>query len=72
MSDFRISIPGGEARRLKTGGKYCPSDIVVEATGGGGGGTGIFATLVAPPSNQSTLPAITSYANNVDMEGDDV
>lgn len=38
----------------------------------GGGDTGIFATLVAPPSNQSILPAITSYANNVDMEGDDV
>lgn len=36
MSDFRISIPGGEARRLRTGGKYCPSDIVVEATGGSG------------------------------------
>lgn len=36
MSDFRISIPGGEVRRLKTRGKYCPADIVVEATGGGG------------------------------------
>lgn len=40
MSDFRISIPGGEARRLKTGGKYCPSDILVEAIGGSGGNGG--------------------------------
>ena len=40
MSDFRISIPGGEARRLKTGGKYCPSDIIIETTGGSGGDGG--------------------------------
>ena len=36
MSDFNISIPGGTSKRLKTGGKYCPADIVVTAEGSGG------------------------------------
>ena len=31
MSEFNISVPGGESKRLKTGGKYCPADIVVNA-----------------------------------------
>ena len=31
MSDFNITVPGGESKRLKTGGKYCPADIVVTA-----------------------------------------
>lgn len=31
MSEFAINIPGGESRRLKTGGKYCPADILVTA-----------------------------------------
>lgn len=30
-----ITIPGGQSRRLLTGGKYCPDDIVVTATGSG-------------------------------------
>ena len=34
MSDINISIPAGEKKRLLTGGKYCPDDIVVEAVGG--------------------------------------
>lgn len=34
MSDINITIPGGEAKRLKTAGKYCESDIVVTAEGG--------------------------------------
>ena len=34
MSDIHISIPAGEAKRLLTGGKYCPDDIVAEAVGG--------------------------------------
>ena len=34
MSDINISIPGGEKKRLLTGGKYCPDDIVVEAESG--------------------------------------
>lgn len=34
MSDMNISIPAGEKKRLLTGGKYCPDDIVVEAEGG--------------------------------------
>ena len=36
MSEFNITIPSGESKRLKTGGKYCPSDILVTAEGGGG------------------------------------
>ena len=36
MSEFNISIPGGQSKRLKTGSKYCPADIVVTAEGGGG------------------------------------
>ena len=32
---FDITIPGGQSRRLLTGGKYCPDDIVVTATGSG-------------------------------------
>jgi hypothetical protein len=31
MSEFNISIPGGESKRLKTGGTYCPADILVTA-----------------------------------------
>lgn len=34
MSDINISIPGGEKKRLLTGGKYCPDDIIVEAESG--------------------------------------
>ena len=29
MSEFAISIPSGESRRLKTAGKYCPANILV-------------------------------------------
>ena len=36
MSEFNITIPGGQSKRLLTAGKYCPSDIVVTAEGGGG------------------------------------
>ena len=35
MSEFKISIPGGTTKRLKTGGKYCPEDILITADGGG-------------------------------------
>lgn len=34
MSDINIGIPAGKKKRLLTGGKYCPDDIVVEAVGG--------------------------------------
>lgn len=33
MSEFAINIPVGESWRLKTGGKYCPADILVSADG---------------------------------------
>ncbi len=33
MSEFSVTVPGGESRRLKTGGKYCSSDILVTAEG---------------------------------------
>lgn len=35
MSDISIRIPGGQSKRLLTGGKYCPDNIVVTAEGGG-------------------------------------
>ena len=31
MSDINIKIPAGKKKRLLTGGKYCPDDIVAEA-----------------------------------------
>lgn len=31
MSEFTFSIPSGESKRLLTGGKYCPDNIVVTA-----------------------------------------
>lgn len=31
MSEFNVTVPGGESLRLKTGGKYCPADILVTA-----------------------------------------
>ena len=34
MSDINVSIPAGAKKRILTSGKYCPDDIVVEATGG--------------------------------------
>ena len=34
MSEFNISIPSGESRKLKTGGKYCDRDIVVTSESG--------------------------------------
>lgn len=37
MSEFQVTIPSGESRRLKTAGKYCDRDILVTAEGGGGG-----------------------------------
>ena len=35
MSEINVSIPAGAKKRLLTGGKYCPDDIVVEVVGGG-------------------------------------
>ena len=31
MSEFNISVPCGNSKRLLTGGKFCPSDIIVTA-----------------------------------------
>lgn len=33
MMEFAVTISGGESKRLKTGGKYCPGDILVTAGG---------------------------------------
>lgn len=33
---FNVEVEGGNSVRLPTGGKYCPEDIIVTATGGGG------------------------------------
>ena len=38
MSEFNITVEGGKSVKLLTGGKYCESDIVVTAEGGGGSG----------------------------------
>lgn len=36
MSDvFKFNLSSGQSKRLTTGGKYCPADIVVTAEGGG-------------------------------------
>lgn len=35
MSELNINLSAGEKKRLLTGGKYCPDNIVVEAVGGG-------------------------------------
>lgn len=51
MSEFNVTVPGGESLRLLTGGKYCPADILVTAEGGGSekwigdGNTHIWITL---------------------------
>lgn len=37
MSDFQFNIPAGETKRFKTGGKYCPADILVTAEGSAAG-----------------------------------
>ena len=49
MSDFNITVPGGESKRLKTAGKYCPADIVVTAEGGGG---------FTPPEDEVLTPEL--------------
>lgn len=33
MSEFNITVPGGTSKRLLTGGKFCPEDIIVTAEG---------------------------------------
>ena len=38
MSEFNINIPGGQSKRLLTGGKYVPEDILVTAEVGGSDG----------------------------------
>lgn len=70
MNDMLIIVPSGKSKKLKTGGKYCPSDIVVQAEEGGAGQS-LIATMHIP-ENKSIIPAVTSYANNVTMEGETV
>lgn len=41
MSEINISVEGGTSKRLLTAGKYCDRDIVVTASGGGGGESGL-------------------------------
>ena len=40
MSEHSITVAGGESVRLKTAGKYCDRDIIVNAIGGGDAGGG--------------------------------
>lgn len=70
MNEMLIIVPSGKSKKLKTGGKYCPSDIVVQAEEGGAGKS-LIATMHIP-ENQSITVEITNYANNVTMEGESV
>lgn len=40
---FNITVEGGTSVRLPTAGKYCDRDIIITATGGGGGDSGLPA-----------------------------
>ncbi len=44
MSEFNFEVNGGESIRLKTAGKYCDRDIVVEGKGGGERNFGLIYT----------------------------
>ena len=72
MSDININIPAGEKKRLLTGGKYCPDDIVVAAEGGGAAvsvpmkdvnfydydGTRLYSYTVAEAAALTELPPL--------------
>lgn len=45
MSDIKITIPGGQSKRLKTMGLYCPDDIIVTAGDSGAGHEAVLEPL---------------------------
>lgn len=58
---FDITIPGGQSRRLLTGGKYCPDDIVVTATGSG--------AVLPELSNPGTAGDLMEGKQLIDIDG---
>lgn len=55
MSDINISVDGGTSKRLLTAGKYCESDILVTASGGGDDGS--FKSVLEGTAVKPTLPS---------------
>jgi hypothetical protein len=74
MSDINISLSAGDKKRLLTGGKYCPDDIVVEAVGGASAaveasdvnfydydGTLLYAYTLAEVQAMDELPPLPAH-----------
>lgn len=54
---IEITVQGGTSKKLLTGGKYCPEDIVVTAEGGGSGASiETFTGTVSGGSGLGDIP----------------
>lgn len=63
---IEITVQGGTSKKLLTGGKYCPEDIVVTAEGGGSGGS--VETLKGVISPDVPFVEGTVYFTNANLE----